>query len=392
MKKLKKEYDFIIGGAGIVGSAIALELKQKFRDKSVLLLEKENIPGYHQTGHNSGVIHSGIYYKPNSLKSNNCIEGYRYLIEFCRNYKIPYEIGGKIIASRNINEEETLSTLYLRSKEVGLNGVRLLDSKKEINKIEPYLNVSKGLFVPQTGVVNYKEVCEKMISIFEELGGEYLSNTTIRSKTKNSIETNNGNFGFQKLILALGLQSDRIVPTDYQIIPFRGEYFQLHNKLNNLVRSMVYPVPDLNYPFLGLHFTRGIDQNIEIGPNALLAFAREKYSSKYDFNARDFIDLITNKNLFSFVIDNKEFAKQEALRSIFKGRMTNEIQSYFPQVTSKDFYFTRSGIRAQLMDSKGSLVDDFIINNNDNCLHILNAPSPAATSSISIAKYIIKLI
>lgn len=392
MKKLKKEYDFIIGGAGIVGSAIALELKQKFRDKSILLLEKENIPGYHQTGHNSGVIHSGIYYKPNSLKSNNCIEGYRYLTKFCRNYKIPYKIGGKIIASRNINEEETLSTLYLRSKEVGLNGVRLLDSKKEINKIEPYLNVSKGLFVPQTGVVNYKEVCEKMISIFEELGGEYLSNTTIRSKTKNSIETNNGNFGFQKLILALGLQSDRIVPTDYQIIPFRGEYFQLHKKLNNLVRSMVYPVPDLNYPFLGLHFTRGIDQNIEIGPNALLAFAREKYSSKYDFNARDFIDLITNKNLFSFVIDNKEFAKQEALRSIFKGRMTSEIQSYFPQVTSKDFYFTRSGIRAQLMDSKGSLVDDFIINNDDNCLHILNAPSPAATSSISIAKYIIKLI
>lgn len=385
-------YDFIVVGGGIVGCAIALELKQNFKNHKVLLVEKENTLGYHQTGHNSGVIHSGIYYKPNTLKSENCINGYNYLIEFCNRYNIPFQLSGKIIASRNSIENETLDTLNERSKEVGLKGIKLLESKQEIQKIEPFLNVNRGLYIPQTGVVNYTKICETMISIFKELGGEYILNTKVISKTEEGIQTNKGTFLFKKLILAMGLQSDRIVPTDYHIIPFRGEYFQLHNKLNNLVKSMVYPVPDLNYPFLGLHFTRGINQNIEIGPNALLAFAREKYDSKYDFNLKDFIDLITNKNLFSFVIENKKFAKQEALRSIFKERMTNEIQSYFPQVTSKDFNFIRSGIRAQLMDSKGVLVDDFIIENNDNCLHILNAPSPAATSSISIAKHIIKLI
>lgn len=387
-----REYDYIIGGAGIVGSALALELKQNFPDKKILLVDKESYAGYHQTGHNSGVIHSGIYYKPNTLKSTNCLNGYQYLIEFCNTHKIPYKLGGKIIASRNENEDETLITLHQRANDLGLGGVRMLESRKEINKIEPFLSVSKGLHVPQTGVVDYKAVCKKMILLFTGLGGKCLFGTRIISKKRNELQTSQGIFKFEKLILALGLQSDRIVPTDYQIIPFRGEYFQLHNKLNNLVQSMVYPVPDLKYPFLGLHFTRGIDQNIEIGPNALLAFAREKYNSKYAFNTRDLIDLITNQNLFSFVIENREFAIQEALRSIFKRRMTNEIQSYFPKVTSNDFNFTRSGIRAQLMDPKGALVDDFIIENNDTCLHILNAPSPAATSSISIAKHIIKHI
>ena len=392
MIKPKKQYDFIIGGAGIVGAAIALELKKKFKDKSILLLDKENNVGYHQTSHNSGVIHSGIYYKPNSLKSKNCIDGYRYLIEFCEKNKIPFELGGKIIAARNHNEEETLSLLYERSKEVKLNGVLSLDSKKDIKKIEPNLNVSKGLYVPQTGVVNYKDVCSRMVSIFKDLGGECLLGTKILTKSNNEIETNRGIFQFQKLILAIGLQSDRIADTDYRIIPFRGEYFKLNRKLNGLVKSMVYPVPDLKYPFLGLHFTKGIDKNIEIGPNALLAFAREKYDSKFKVDKKDLYDLLTNKNLYSFVWQNKEFAKQEIYRSLFKTIMTREIKSYFPKICKNDFEFHRSGIRAQLMDSSGALVDDFVIENNNNILHILNAPSPAATSCISIAKHIIKLI
>lgn len=393
MKNLTAEkYDIIVGGAGIVGCATALELIKKFPQKKILLIDKENSIAVHQTGNNSGVIHSGIYYKPNSLKSTNCINGYHYLIEFCKEHNIPVRLSGKIIAARNNQEDETLDLLFERSKEVNLVGIKKLDSHSEITKIEPNLNVKKGLYVPQTGVVNYKTISTKMVSLFKQLGGTCILSAEILNYSENKLGTNRGFFQFEKLILCTGLQSDRLKKTKYSIIPFRGEYFKLDDTLNGLVNSMVYPAPDLRFPFLGLHFTKGIDQQVEIGPNALLALARERYKNKFQFDLKDSIDLFSNWNLYKFIYNNKSFAKQEILRSLLKNQMKNEIQSYFPQIEINHFSYCRSGIRAQVMDDKGDLVDDFIIEKEHNCIHILNAPSPAATSSIAIAKQIVKLL
>lgn len=390
--EIMEKYDIIIGGSGIVGCATALELIQKFPKKKILLLDKENSIASHQTGHNSGVIHSGIYYKPNSLKSTNCIRGYHYLIEFCKKFSIPFRLSGKIIAARDLIENETLDILYDRSKEINLVGVKKLESRSEINKIEPHLRVQKGLYIPQTGVVNYRTISMKMASIFTELGGTCLLDTEIVDYQGSEIRTNKGCFQFEQLILCTGLQSDRLKKTKYSIIPFRGEYYALNERLNGLIKSMIYPTPDLRFPFLGLHFTKGIDEHIEIGPNALLSLAREKYKNKYQFNLKDSMELLTNRHLYNFISKNKNFAKQEILRSIFKDQMLKEIQSYFPQIDLNDFSFSRSGIRAQLMDDKGELVDDFVIENENQCIIILNAPSPAATSSIAIAKQIVKLV
>ena len=387
--------DFLIIGGGIVGLSLALEIKKSYHKSKVLVVEKEKSFSLHQTGHNSGVIHSGIYYKQNSLKANNCIRGYNQLINFCKKNNIKYKITGKLIAARNTDEEEILFKLLERGKANGLKNLQILNSKK-IKKYESELNVKHALLVPQTGVVDYKEVSKAIIKNFENLGGLVKYNFEVSEIENSYIKSKKGetiSFG-SNLIIAGGLQSDRLYnkidsENKLKIIPFRGEYFKLKSKYN-FVKGLVYPCPDIRFPFLGLHFTKDIHNNIEIGPNALLSFSREKYKNKFSFHFNDFKESLSFIGLYKLIFANLNFAKQEIKRSLFKNVLTNEINSYFPKIKLNDVVYSRSGIRAQLCTKDGELVDDFMIKSDGKIISVLNAPSPAATSCFSISSHIIK--
>ena len=385
-----KKYDFIVVGAGILGASLALELKHSSPRSKIALIDKEREPGQHQTKNNSGVIHSGIYYKPNSLKATNCIRGYNYLIEFCKKNNIKHKVSGKLIAGRSEEEEETLVQLLERSKLNGLKGVKMVNRINKIKEIEPNLNVKAALLVPQTGVVNFSEVLSCQIKKFIELGGDLICSTKIKDINEDYLILNGIKCFYDRLIATAGLQSDRLLKTKYKIIPFRGEYYSLTGIKKPYLNSMVYPTPNLDYPFLGVHFTRCIDNNIEVGPNALLAFAREKYKNKFMFDLKDTASTVFFSGFYKFLAQNKKFALNEFKKSFFINSFINEINSYFPNINSTNIKYKRSGIRAQLCNKNGTLIDDFVIEKNKNKIFVLNAPSPAATASISIAKSIVK--
>lgn len=393
-----ENYDVIVVGAGIVGLATALQIKQQKPNLKVLVLEKELKVAAHQTGNNSGVIHSGIYYKPGSLKAKNCIEGYHLLIAFCQQHQIPFELCGKIIVATSESELTALDNIYKRGVENGLSGLRYINSE-EIKAIEPETFGVKGLVVPQTGIVDYKVVAQKYAEVFQSLGGVILFDhqvTGVKSLQKGVQVSAKGKVYTSALLVnCAGLYSDKVaamtIPDlDIRIIPFRGEYYALKHEKRHMVKHLIYPVPDPNFPFLGVHFTRRIDGEIEAGPNAVLAFRREGYK-KSQINMKELYESLTWSG---FIAVFKKYWKTgfgEMYRSFSKAAFTKALQKLMPNIQSSDLVVGGAGVRAQACDKTGGLIDDFAIRELPGQIHVLNAPSPAATSSLSIGKSIAEL-
>jgi L-2-hydroxyglutarate oxidase len=391
-----KEYDLIIIGAGLVGLSTAYQFLLKDRDKKILVLEKEKEVAAHQSGHNSGVIHSGIYYKPGSLKAKNCISGYRSIIEFAEKYDIPYEICGKIIVAVSEKELPALKNIHQRGIENGLENLRQL-SAGELKEYEPYVAGIAGLHVPQTGIIDYPAVARKLAALItKELGGEIAFRKEVMKIIPEGngyiVETRENTYRAARIVSCAGLQSDRVANltepgNDLRIIPFRGEYYKLKPEKEYLINNLVYPVPNPNFPFLGVHFTRMIHGGIEAGPNAVLAFKREGYRFK-DFNLKDSGDTFSWPGFWKVAAKYGATGLGEIYRSLSKAAFTKALQQLLPQIESRDLMEGGAGVRAQACDRDGNLIDDFNILEKKNIIHIRNAPSPAATSCLSIGKWI----
>ena len=393
-----EKYDVIIVGAGIVGLATALQIKQQQPALKVMVLEKESKVATHQTGNNSGVIHSGIYYKPGSLKALNCIEGYHLLIEFCKAHQIPFELCGKIIVATSESELTALDNIYKRGVENGLTGLRYINSE-EIKAIEPETYGVKGLVVPQTGIVDYKVVANKYAEVFQSLGGELMYNQKVVAVNAQAheiqVKTNQQSFTTRLMVNCAGLYSDKVaamtIPDlDIKIIPFRGEYYALKHEKRQMVKHLIYPVPDPNFPFLGVHFTRRIDGEIEAGPNAVLAFKREGYK-KSQINLKELIESLTWSGFIAVFKKYWRTGFGEMYRSFSKAAFTKALQKLMPNIKASDLVIGGAGVRAQACDKTGGLIDDFAIRELPGQIHVLNAPSPAATSSLAIGKSIAAL-
>jgi L-2-hydroxyglutarate oxidase len=384
-------YDVCIIGGGIVGLATAYHLQKKMPELRIVLLEKESETALHQTGHNSGVIHSGIYYKPGSLKAKNCIDGYHMLLDFCEEQNLPYDKCGKVIVATTEKEIPILQGIYERGEQNGLQGLQWLE-KEAIKEREPHVAGIKGIFVPQTGIIDYTLVSRTYASVFESMGGEVKTKHKVLKIDKRSeeiiIQTTNGEITSKMLINCAGLYSDKIAgltedELDVRIIPFRGEYYELKPEARQLVKNLIYPVPDPNFPFLGVHFTRMINGHIEAGPNAVFAFKREGYR-KTDFNAREFWEAITWPGFQKVMLKYWKTGLGEMVRSFSKQAFTNALQKLIPEIQKEHLETAPSGVRAQACDRTGGLLDDFKIVEKEGIIHVLNAPSPAATSSLSI--------
>ena len=391
---MKKVYTHAVVGAGIVGLSVALKL-QSLGNK-VLVLDKETSPGKHQSGRNSGVIHSGIYYKPNSFKSNLCIRGRELLLEFLEEENIPFRLEGKIVVDTDVNK---LSSLEERATQLSMDNVKVLE-KSDVLTLEPYCKFDNALHVPQAGVVDYGVVTKKLASKFLSLGGTIEYFQKIKSiKTKNNLkilESNNSIFHSEFLINCAGLYSDNIAQLDnvepeLRIIPFRGEYFTIAEEKSHLVNNMIYPISDPNLPFLGIHLTKTIDNKIEAGPNAVLAFAKEGYDwSK--INISEFSKTIFYSGMWKLGKRYFSTGISEMYRSLNKDVFLREILKYIPDISKKDLTPRIAGVRAQAVGKDGSLIDDFVFERKEQSLHVLNAPSPAATASLAIGEHIVKEI
>jgi len=388
-------YDVIVVGGGIVGLATSLQLMIKNPNLKLLILEKESEIASHQTGHNSGVIHSGIYYKPNSLKAKNCINGYNQLIKFCEAEGIKYEICGKLIVATSENELPILSNLYNRGLENGLSKIKML-KKDELKDFEPYVNGIAGIYVPYTGIIDFKEVASKFLQKIQSKGGQINFNEEVVEITKENqlvtISTKKNSYQTRFLVTCAGLFSDRLARLTnknlpLRIIPFRGEYYQIKKEKSYLVKNLIYPVPDPQFPFLGVHFTRMIDGKVEAGPNAVLSFKREGYS-KFDFNMKDSIEIFGWKGFRQVMKKYWKVGLGEFYRSYSKKAFTRALQRLIPEIQESDLVPGGSGVRAQACDNQGNLIDDFYFVEEDRILHVCNAPSPAATASLSIGDFI----
>ena len=388
-------YDIVVIGAGIVGLASSLKLLEKNPSLKLLIIEKEDSIAKHQTGNNSGVIHSGIYYKPGSLKAQNCVRGYKMLLDFCEKNNVEHKICGKVIVAVLPEEIPYMEKLLERGKENSLTGLRRL-SREEVKEIEPHVECSAGILVPQTGIIDYKEVAKKYLEIIQNYGGQIQFNQTITGiKIKSDyceVSTENGSFESKFVVTCSGLHSDRIAKMTHpdlpiRIIPFRGEYYKIKKEKRHFVKSLIYPVPDPSFPFLGVHFTRMIDGEVEAGPNAVLAFKREGYS-KTSFSVRDTIETFLWKGFHQVVKKNWKTGLGEYYRSLNKSAFVKELQKMIPEIHSDDLEKGGAGVRAQACSKDGGLLDDFYIVEDKRIFHVCNAPSPAATSSLSIGDYI----
>ena len=385
--------DVIIVGGGIVGLATALKTLQENSSLKVLLVEKESQLAKHQTGNNSGVIHSGLYYKPGSLKARNCIHGYDLLVDFCRRHGIPFELCGKIVVATEEKELPLLDNLYQRGQQNGLAGLRMLRAE-QLREYEPHVHGVAGFFVPQTGIVDYKVVAEKYGEQIRLLGGEIvLGEKVIKVVTSGqqvTVETTKTTYSARLLINCGGLYSDKIARLasdniDIKIIPFRGEYYKLRPEREHLVKNLIYPVPDPNFPFLGVHFTRMMRGGVEAGPNAVLAFSREGYR-KTDINIAELTETLRWPGFQKVASRYWKTGLGEMYRSFSKTAFTKALQKLIPDIREKDLVEGGAGVRAQACDRTGGLVDDFLIYEEEKVVNVCNAPSPAATSSLSIGE------
>ena len=389
------KYDIVIIGGGIVGLASAYTILKNKPTTRLLLLEKESELAQHQTGNNSGVIHSGIYYKPGSLKAKNCIDGYHMLLDFAKEHHIPYDLCGKIIVATDPKELPGLEALYQRGIENGLEGLKWVE-KDQIKDYEPHCTGIRALFVPQTGIIDYTLVSEKYAELVRKMGGEIKTSckvTAIHNKEEEAeIISSLGAFTATQVINCAGLYSDKVAEMtqgkiDTRIIPFRGEYYLIKPERKSLVKNLIYPVPDPAFPFLGVHFTRMMNGNVEAGPNAVLAFRREGYK-KTDIHLGELWSSLSWPGFRKVMAKYWKTGMGEMWRSFSKKAFTKALQRLIPEITEDDLIPTHAGVRAQACDRSGGLLDDFKIIRDKNIINILNAPSPAATSSLSIGKSI----
>lgn len=390
--------DLAIIGGGIVGLATALALTEANPRLRLIMLEKEVKIASHQTGHNSGVIHSGIYYKPGSLKARTCVDGARRMKQFCDTHGIKWEACGKVIVATDEGELPRLSTIYERGQANGLSGLKMLTAE-EVREYEPNCRAVRAIHVPETGIVDYVEVASKMADLIQQRGGRILTGagvTAIRRQGSGLVlETAQGAVKAKYLVNCGGLHSDRVaalmgVTPEVRIIPFRGEYYMLRPERRSLVRGLIYPVPDPEFPFLGVHFTRTIHGDVEAGPNAVLAFAREGYSLG-TVRPGEFLGTLGYSGFWHMARKYWRVGAYEMYRSASKAAFVRSLQKLVPQIASGDLERGGAGVRAQAVAPDGSLVDDFKISVTPGAVHVVNAPSPAATASLAIGRHVAAL-
>jgi L-2-hydroxyglutarate oxidase len=389
-------YNVVIIGGGVVGLGVALEITRRFPHLRLLLLEKEDRVARHQSGHNSGVIHSGVYYKPGSMKARLCVTGAASMVEFCREHGIAHEVCGKVIVATHADELPRLEELRTRGQANGLAGLRMI-GREELREIEPHATGLQALVVPSTGITDYAKVSEKYAELISARGGTVLLSAAATGIRRGGgeivIETTRGAFFAAALINCAGLYSDRISrmagdEPGVMIVPFRGEYYDLVPERASLVRALIYPVPDPRFPFLGVHFTRRISGKVDAGPNAVLALAREGYRHS-DINVRDLASSLAFPGFWRMARQHWRNGFDEFRRSFSKPMFVRALQRLVPEVSAKDLVPGGSGVRAQALKPDGALVDDFQFVPSGNVLHVLNVPSPAATASLAIGKTIV---
>lgn len=391
-----RTFDYTIIGGGIIGLAAARQATLQFPGAKILVLEKEDSPAQHQTGRNSGVIHSGIYYKPGSFKARFARAGAESMVRFCEEHGIPHEVCGKLIVATRTEQLPQLDALLQRAQENGVPARKI--SKEEAKEFEPHVQCIAALRVESTGITSYREVCLEYLRQIEEKGGEARFNQQVvgfhRQPGENNsvIQTENGSFQSRFVVNCAGLHSDRLARASgldpkARIVPFRGEYFQLRPEKRDLVKTLIYPVPNPDFPFLGVHFTKMIDGSVHAGPNAVFAFAREGYK-KTDFSWQDTVESLGFPGFRKLAFRHLGEGIKEIYRSISKPAFTKSLQELIPEVRSDDLEPCEAGIRAQALDEQGNLVDDFLILETEHALHICNAPSPGATASLEIGKEI----
>ncbi|WHY92875.1 L-2-hydroxyglutarate oxidase [Neobacillus cucumis] len=391
-------FDFAIIGGGIVGLSTGMAIYQRFPDAKVVVIEKESAVAQHQTGHNSGVIHSGIYYKPGSFKARFARQGSQSMREFCEIHGIDHDICGKVIVATKQEEIPLLENLHKRGLENGLSIQRI--GSDELKEIEPHVRGVGAIRVPMAGIVNYRQVSEKFAEIIVANGGEIQLNTKVEKIREESdqvsIETSRGTIKANMVINCAGLHSDRVAEaagykTDMKIVPFRGEYFKLKPEKRYLVKHLIYPVPNPKFPFLGVHFTRMISGEVDAGPNAVLSFKREGYK-KTDFNAKDLAEVLSYGGFWKLAGKFMKEGIEEYVRSFSKKQFTKSLQELIPEIQEDDLIPAPAGVRAQALKYDGNMVDDFNIIMGKRSIHVCNAPSPAATASIEIGKEIVRRI
>lgn len=395
---MKNPYDIVIIGAGIIGLATGMKLLEKHPKIKIAIIDKDSEVSTQQSGHNSGVVHSGIYYKPGSFKAKFCVEGRTSMSTFCEENEIPTWACGKLIVAINEEDKIRLDDLYERGTANKVKGLRLVD-KEEIKDIEPHVNSEKALYAPHTAIVDYRKVSKVYADKILSKGGDIILNTNlIGSKRKNNLtllETNNIDIETKKVINCAGLHSDRIAKLmgdepNVKIIPFRGEYYTLKKDREYLVKGLIYPTPDPAFPFLGVHLTQTMKGWVEAGPNAVLAMKREGYK-KSDFSFHDMASSLFYSGFWKMALKSWKTGLWEWNRSLRKSVFLNSLQKLVPELISEDLDGSGSGVRAQAVDSNGKLIDDFHIVNKKDSIHVLNAPSPGATSSLVIGEYITKI-
>lgn len=390
---------WLIVGGGLVGLATAYRLLARFPTARVTLLEKESRVGAHQSTHNSGVLHAGLYYPPGSLKARLAVQGIRQMVAFCRAENVPHEVCGKLVVAVTPEELPRLDELLRRGAANGLRGLRKLEPR-EMKQIEPHVGGLAAARVPEEGIVDYHAVCERLAHRVRERGGRIITGAKVTRLRRRGAEwvahTSAGDFSAERLITCAGLHSDRLAtlagarPAS-RIVPFRGEYYQLTPEAEPLVRHLIYPVPDPAFPFLGVHFTRRIEGGVECGPNAVLAFAREGYT-RATINPRDLLEALTFPGLWRFLCRYPRMVKTEWAQSLSKARFCRALQRLVPEVRPEHLLPGGAGVRAQAMSPDGHLVQDFEIVARDCALYVLNAPSPAATACLAIGEHIVGLL
>ena len=390
--------DLAIVGAGIIGLATAHRYIAKHPGQSVLILERESGFAHHQTGRNSGVLHSGIYYAPGSMKAELAVAGRSAMVDFCRERGIDHEVCGKVIVATRDDEIERLRALSGRAELNGLSA-ELIDAGR-LTEIEPHCNGIEALYVPSTGIVSYSKVCEALRIEIEESGGSVRFDTSVlnveESEVGARISTSGGEIFARFLVNCAGLRCDQVAgmvdaAEGNRIVPFRGEYYELVPERSHLVKGLIYPVPDPSFPFLGVHLTRMIDGSIHAGPNAVLALSREGYRWR-DVQPSQILEHLTNRGLWKLARKYWRTGAGEVWRSLNKAAFVRALQRLVPEIESKDLEASPAGVRAQAMDANGELLDDFAITRSGNSLHVINAPSPAATASLEIGGRIVEMI
>ena len=397
---MEKKYDILIVGAGIVGLATAYKLLEKNKGLKIAVLDKEDRIGKHQTGNNSGVIHSGIYYKPEGLRAKNNREGYKMLLDFCQKENIKYEITGKIIVATEKHQVPTLDVIMDRGFQNGLDGLKLMDIQ-QLREIEPHVAGIKGIWVPQAGIIDFPGVTEAYAKNIKEWGADiFLNEKVIKIENKGSechIITNNKTYTASLMVNCAGLYSDKLAQQTHekdlgmQILPFRGEYFKIRKEREYLVKNLIYPAPDPSFPWLGVHFTRMIKGGIEAGPNAVLAFRREGYK-KLDVHFGELFETLSYPGFRKMATKFWRQGMDEYRRSFFKSAFTSALQKLLPELTEEDLVEGGAGVRALACGRDGALLDDYVFHDDKNVINVCNAPSPAATSSLSIGNHISDMI